>query len=185
MARRVFGGRDRRALPAARTSRLTWINFVDRFPNTLAAGVRVAFDILAAAEVFQKFDSTIVKVLGTLSFNAVQVPVGESTDDVDQYAYLYVADENLPLANMPDQKDGTVQAAYLWTHHRGARIARVVDGTLVDTADPSLNWSVELDVKAQRRFRENNKTLWLVIDNGSTNKTMLWSAYLRTLVRIP
>ena len=48
-----------------------------------------------------------------------------------------------------------------------------------------VNIHTHLDVDAQRRFRENNKTLWLVVDNGSTNAGILFSYYLRTLVRIP
>ena len=167
-----------------RPARLTWVNFYDPWANSLATGVTQALDVLGSAEVFQKFDSTIVKVLGSLSYQFGQVPVGTSTIDFGVAAYLYVADEAIAAANLPDLTDPTVQAAYLWTYIREARLVRVVDGSLVDTADPSINVTIELSVDAQRRFRENNKTLWLVIQNIGVG-TFLWGAYLRSLVRIP
>ena len=169
----------------ARVARLTWINRVQAFPTSLAAGVRVAIDCLSAGEAFQKFDSTIVKVLGSLSCSWGQVPVGTSTLNLGIAAYLYVADEALALANFPAVETEATQAAYLWTYFRAGRLHRVTDGSLVDTADATENWWERLDVDAQRRFRENNKTLYLVVKNTSTNATVLIEAYVRTLVRIP
>ena len=168
----------------ARPARLTWINAYDPFGNSLAAGAVQAIDVLLAAEVFQKFDSTIVKVLGSLSVSFGQVPVGTSTVDFGIMAYFYVADSNMPAGNMPLLDDPSTQAAYLWTYVHEARLHRVTDGTLVDTADDSLNFRVPIDIDAQRRFRENNKTLWFVVKNVGVG-TFLWSNYIRTLVRIP
>ena len=169
----------------ARPARLTWINSLTAFPQSLAAGVNTFVDLCASAEAFQKFDSTIVKVLGSINFTWLQLDVGVSTLDCSVMAYMYVADEAIPQASMPDIEDPSVQPAYLWTFARSHRLRRVTDGALVDTADDSVNWWERLDIGAQRRFRENNKTLYLRVQNTSTNATLLWGAYIRTLVRIP
>ena len=168
-----------------KTARLTWVNRHRPFPRSLGAGITEVTDLLASAETFQKFDSTIVHILGSLSVTWIQVPVGTSSQNMGVAAYLYVADENLPLANFPDLSVETTQASYLWTMMREGRLARTVDGALVDTADDTVNMWLPITVEAQRKFRENNKTLWLWVKNLSGNMTVLYSCYFRTLIRIP
>ena len=138
---------------------------------------------MANADSFQKFDSTIVKVLGQIALTHIQVAAGISSKDLQVYLYLYVADKSLPLANMPDLSDGSVQAAYLWTQMSSGRIVRTTEAG-GDQADDTLNRMLTLDVNAQRRFRENNNTLWFKIHNKG-NQSLLWGSYIRTLVRIP
>ena len=168
----------------AKTGRLTWANRFIAYPQSLAATGRQFFDLLASAESFQKFDSTIVHVIGALSFTYIQVAAGSSSEDCIVGAYLYVADDNLQLTNFPDLTAEATQPSYLWTHYHAARILRTTE-TAGDQADNSLNWYAPLDVKAMRKFRENNKTLWLVIDNISTTHSLLFGGLIRTLVRIP
>ena len=168
----------------SKTARLTWANKYEPFPVSLAAGVEVAYDLLGNALAFQSFDSTIVHVLGSLYWTGIQVAVGSSSADYGLHAHMYVADDSLAVGNFPKLDVATDQASYLWTYSREYRIARIVDGSLVDTADPSVQINEVIDVRALRRFRENNKTLWLHVKNVGIG-TLLLGFWTRTLLRVP
>ena len=175
----------RRNRASSRPARLTWVNHHVPWPRSLADGSVEIRDLLGSAEVFQKFDSTIVKIIGTFYYTFVKPAVGISSEDFELLAYMYVADEGLAVGNFPLLTGPATQAAYLWTHVRGARLTATLTPAGDVQIDPSVSGLVMLDIGAQRRFRENNKTLWLHVQNsGGTGQSVLWGAYIRTLVRI-
>ena len=169
--------------PRGRTARLTWVNFVDNFANSVTDGSFQAVDVLGSAQAFQKSDATIVKVIGSIEITHVALGAVPS-EDFEDFLSLYVAEEGITATDLPDQNTPGDQAAYLWTGYAAGR--RIGNTGAGGVADPSLHLTFPLNVNAMRRFREDGKTLWLIVRNSSgTGESLLWSAYIRTLLRTP
>ena len=166
-----------------RAGTTTWVNAHDAWPNTLTDGSRVIVDLLAQASDYQKHGATIVKVIGTIDITHVALSAVAS-EDFEDLLYLYVADETMDEADMPNMEVGADKASFLWTGYAAGR--RIGNSGAGGVADPSMHLNFPLNVGAQRRLREEHQTLWLVIDNSSaTGESLLWSCYIRTLLRTP
>ncbi len=102
-------------------------------------------------------------------------------------AALMVAHENLDAADVTEGPlDTHVGPPWMWQQ------AVALD---IDNLDTTFNFNLVssntggIMVKAKRRLRENNATLWLVLDNedtvGVSDTELFFSGYFRTLLFIP
>ncbi len=165
-----------------RTGRNVWIN--EDFNILLGAGTN-ATPLLAVAADFMTFDTTIVRVvIPTLHFhmltdattNTRQIRVawqiGPTRMDSDDFQTLFVDSIGAPWMYMTG---GAIKTAAI------QEITITLAGGAVNAALPAI------DMKAKRRFRENESTLFMISEftkaSGDTDPRL--RGYSRTLVHVP
>ncbi len=172
-------GRRSQRTPRARTSRRVWAN------STIATSLTVdaiqIIDMLAIADDFMLFDSTILSVLMTdlfVSFDAAAVLetrqfqiallTGKNTLDSDDFLSLFASNIGPP---------------YMWRTGKQARLAASVQAVTVDFTEGAH----EIRIKAKRRFTENDETLWFVVQNNMNagDSNVVLSGTCRVLLHIP
>ncbi len=129
-----------------------------------------------------KHDATVLRVIGWLSINGHRITNTIASFEVD--FGMSIGNESETFATGPDPAVDTDEIAWLWKMHHFS--IHQGDGTLA-SATGLLNVTHFVDVKSQRRFRENMQTLWFklqVSNAGLTGSaTMIFKG--RTLLRVP
>ena len=183
MVQRRFARFRRRRGVRRRNGRNVWVN--EQFEVTLTpASTTVVADLLTSAADFMTFDTTIVSVLLT------GLTVRWNTDDVTQQRRevgmgLMVAPATMDNIDFPSPISDNVGAPWMW-HNYGSAVFQ--NSTHFFAAGPTgQGQNGVVHVRAQRRFRENNSTLWFVAETiqagADTNAEI--TGYARTLLRIP
>ena len=163
---------------AQRRGRRVWVN--ENINSVPADNTIEAIDCLTAAADFMTFDTTIEAVIipdmaysfqkltaGVVDFRMALI-VGPTTLDNDDFQTLFADSIGAPWLGV-------------WGAH-----ARIPDQGLLTFA-LAAGFDV-IRVKAKRRFRENDSTLWLVIQNVVTSGTTInenLGGMVRTLLHIP
>ncbi len=170
----------RRSAPRRRSGRLVWVNHrLDQV--ALALNGSVLIDVLTSAADFMVFDTTIVSVLFTHLSASVTTSVDQATRSTG--AALFVGHENLDVADITDGPlSSSIGPPWMW-HSMNCLSQGVVSRLNL----PLVQIGLGLFVKAQRRFKENNSTLFLVVETDvHANDTAAdLTGYIRTLLRIP
>jgi len=170
---------QRRARPA-RTARMVWVN--EHVDLVLLNNSVQVINVLTLAEEFMLFDTTIVSVI----IPVLQVMGEALTDDGirEVRVALEVGKNTLDSDDFNQLLQDSVGPSWLW-------IAGDAQFTTV------LNEKIKLDllgnagvarVKAMRRFRENDSTLFLIVQNFSpsgSEEGLILRGMIRTLLRIP
>jgi len=171
--------RARRA-PRGRTARMVWVNTNVNFTGIIDGLQNL--DLLAGAAEFMVFDTTIVQVvIPELNFAFTNNAL--TTGNRQARAALQVGPTTMDSVDFQDLYSSSIGAPWMWFSGAGGRIPNT---------QTTLNLNLAHDengvrVKAQRRFRENDSTLWLVVQNrteaGDTG--LQYDGFVRTLLRIP
>ena len=163
---------------AGRTSRLVWAN-TEVQKTITSAGIQITDMLLNAGNL--KHDATIARIRGWLSIAGIRTAATVGSFEIDNG--LWVGSENGTIATVPDPADTSDEAAWLWKHHYFGTF--IGDGTL-PTATGQLNLNFPIDIKAQRRFRENFNSLFWILNMtnvGLSTATLIFKG--RTLLRVP
>ena len=163
-----------------RTGRLVWVNREISLTGIIDA--RQTLDLLLLAESFMVFDTTIVRVVIpelTFSFTnsgntqntrsaRMALMVGQSSLDADDFEPLFTDSVGPPWLG-------------LW----GANA--LVNSSQLDLTLNLVEGFSHIDVASSRRFRENDATLFMILQNrcDSGDTGLEYRGYARTLIRIP
>ncbi len=167
-----------RAARPARSARMVWVNArVSVAPTVSTLG---AEDLLAGAQEFMKFDTTILGVVITrIAFSLDSNAVGRK----DFACALEVGKDTLDSLDFENPLVSSIGPAWLW-HGIVTQPLPIADNqnlVVVTGADGATM------VKAKRRFRENDATLWFIHNNATNgaDDNLALQAYFRILLRIP
>ena len=168
-----------RRAPSRRTSRLVWVNDEAALSAT-SSGLQLA-DMLTNAGSL-KHDATITRIVGQVNIQGMREAA--TTGSFEIKSGLWVGSEQSLITTIPDPNIDTEEAAWLWKHTYFTTLHG--DGTLPTQAGRA-DFHLELDVKAQRRFRENFMTLWLILNvvNVGATDSATYQMATRTLLRVP
>ncbi len=163
-----------------RTSRKVWVN--RSIGSTLVVDTDALIDVLSSSEEFMKFDATILAV--HIAHLFVTVTVDATVTNRRVGAALLTGHENLDSIDITEGPlDSGVGPAWLWQQSVAVRTVGAGEQgfNIVSAATGGIN------VRAKRRFTENNETLWLLIDNEveAGDTLMFVDGFLRTLLLIP
>ena len=163
----------------ARTSRRVWVN--QNVETALTVNTRQIIDVLQAAPEFMLFDTTILRVILAPLFFTTITTVTQGIREV-RYS-LFIGTELLDSDDSPTLFNNTIGADHM---HVGGSGALFSSTTQLVTFD--LTEGIEhIDVKAKRRFRENDSTLWLLVENEGVagDVGLRMDGYVRTLLHVP
>ena len=164
--------------PRRRTGRNVWVNHdVNQIPIGNQLGTK---DLLTgAAKDFMLFDTTVVRTIIqnlTWTFDSL-APAGTRRMAVA----MLQGHTNLDQADFSNLLVDDVGPAYLGILSRTINVSGVAPVTLEITPPEPVIW------KSQRRFKENNQTIWLLHQNitpaADTNQQL--TGYIRMLIHIP
>ena len=171
--------RARRPAARGRTARLVWVNqFIDVALGLDSINI---IDMLVSAVDFMTFDTTIVSVkIPWLSVSNDAAAV-EGIRAVSMA--LIVAPDAMDADDFTQLHTNSIGPPWLYYTGQSARFAATAQQITFDLVqNPGM-----IDVKANRRFRENDSTLWMLIQNdfaaGDANLNV--RGFCRTLLRIP
>jgi len=163
----------------ARVSRRVWVN---RFINAaLTIDTVQIFNMLDNAAQFMLFDSTILRVLVenlSFSFDAT------ATLGNRRVAFsFFTGPENLDSADVPTMLASGIGPAYMYLGMQSARLAAAAQSVTMDLTRNQQS----IDIKAKRRFKENDTTLWLAIENDmiTNDANLALEGCVRTLILVP
>ena len=162
-----------------RTARKVWVN--KQLSTNLTIDTIQGIDLMTSAVDFMKFDATIVAVILsglTISFDAA------ATLGLNRFGLaLIVGLDTLDSADFASPLQSTIGPSWLWNQvatFRQAAAAVTVNQGFGPVGDV-------IRVRAQRRFRENDATLFMVAENsmvaGATNIQL--NGMARILLHIP
>ena len=158
---------------------MVWIN--RQIGSVLTVDALTIFDLMTGADNFMKFDTTIVRVvIPTLRFSIttdataavrhcrIALTTGRDTLDVLDFQSLFVDSTGPP-----------------WLYVTGTAFAS--EGVSVNTLTLDSTLGRPQEIKSARRFKENDSTLWLVVENRAEagDTALRIDGFIRTLVRIP
>ena len=127
------------------------------------------------------FDTTVVHVV--IPDLAATFTVESSGGQIDFRFALITANNGMDVADFTQLFLSSIGPS--WLYVGGAHIDSVINAKIV------LNFtsSGPIHVRAKRRFKENNETLWMLVQNvvegGTTLADTHWSGMTRTLLHIP
>jgi len=153
--------------------RTVWVNKNQSFGSETGPGQQNA-DCLSAGDRALISNSTIVAIRGTVVISAPDpVPSGSWSIGLA----LYIAD--IAQSVFPNPLTEATEASYLW--HR----MEFLRGNVANTM--GYHKTIELNVKAKRKFRENNKTMWFLNrhDESGTAPLLDIRFFLRILIYVP
>ncbi len=162
-----------------RTSRRVWVN--QNIAVALTENSIQIIDLLDAAPEFMLFDSTILRVILSPFFFSINISANQLIREV-RYA-LFVGNELLDSADVPGLFTNTVGPPWM---HVGGEGALFTAASQLATFDLT-SGRPHIEVRAKRRFKENDATLWLAIQNEAhaSDVSLRIDGYARTLIHIP
>jgi len=171
--------RNSRNTTRRRSGRNVWVN--NSFNATLVPDALAQVNITQGAMDFMTFDTTVVQVIISVFNYAVLTNANIGTREL-RYA-LILAPSNMDSSDHDTLFSDTIGAPYMFTGGDAFRTG----------AAGQLNLSMVLSnggpiiAKAKRRFRENDSSVFLLLDNesdpGDTSLTV--TGWARTLIHIP
>ncbi len=171
--------RGRSGGPKRRSGRNVWVN--NDFTSNPVGDALAIVNLLQGAESFMTFDTTIVEVVIPVMNYSVLTDATVANRGVR--CALMVAQENLDASDMISLFTDSVGPPWLWTGGDEFRTG----------AAGQLNLSLvianggTIRAKAKRRFRENDATLFLIVDNESEagDSQQILRGFARILIHIP
>ena len=170
---------SRRRSTSRRTGRNVWVNM--DIEQAIIDNSIIAVPILAPASEFMTFDTTIVQVLVvdlTMTFE-----VETSGGYIRSRVAILTGHDSLVSADFQAPIASSIGPTWMWTSSRTARFALNSVATMAHITDQAAR------IKAKRRFKENNSTLYLVsefrAEGGTSTGTAFLHAFIRTLIHIP
>ena len=169
----------RRSQPARRTGRNVWVN--QSFNATLVIDGLAQVNLLTVAQDFMTFDTTVVQVVITVFNYAVLTGPTVGTREI-RYA-LILAPINMDASDHSTLFTDTIGPPYMYTGGDAFRTG----------AAGQLNLSLILAnggpivAKSKRRFRENDSSVFLLLDNESEadDTQLVVTGWARVLIHIP
>ena len=172
--------RNRTRRGKSRTGRFVWAN--DTVSSALAIDTNLIIPLLVSAENFMKFDTTVTRVvIPQFSVTANLAAVNEER----RFRWaIFTGQENLDSDDVAGLFSDTIGMPWMATGGLTALFAATAQSATFDMVQA--NGSV-IDIKAKRRFRENDQILWLQVQNqvATGDADILVSAFIRTLLWIP
>ncbi len=163
----------------ARATRRVWVNSL--VSKSLTIDSVDIVDLLTGAAEFMLFDSTILGVkIPWLSYSMEAA----ATNAVREIAfYLMTGKKTLDALDMTVPRASGVGPSMLYCGGGSACLAATAQSLTID-----LTQGVDtIDIKAKRRFTENDETLWMVIENASEagDTVLKLNGLVRTLLLVP
>ncbi len=162
---------------------MVWVN--QRPLISLVTDANNLFDLLIPAKDFMLFDTTIVGI--RISQLNISFTSGGASALKTFAASILVGhvglDQNDVSAN---PLEPSVGPPWMWHGFASSRVSGASNVTL--NLVTSAQGQGGLLVKAQRRFKENNATLFLLVrynDGGVIDTNIMVDGFVRTLIRIP
>ena len=157
---------------------MVWIN--ENINSVIVQNSIQIINLLTAGREFMLFDTTIMSVIVTdLAFTGVS----DATVGKRQIrCALLVAIDTIDSADMPALFSDTVGTPWLGVWGNTALVTASQAYTISLSSIPAMRFA------AKRRFRENNASLFLVVQNviaGGGDTALALDGMIRTLVRIP
>ena len=163
----------------SRTARRVWVN--EELATTLTINTIQIVDLMTAAVDFMKFDATILGVIlsgVTISWDAA------ATLGINRFGItLEIGKDTLDSADMESPLQTGIGPPWMFQQtaiFRQAAAAVTVNQGFGPVGDV-------IRIKSKRRFRENDATLWLTVENsmvaGATNIQL--NGMARTLLLVP
>ncbi len=169
----------RRSGTRRRTGRNVWVNQSLNFP--LSGGGITAVNLLDSAADFMTFDTTIVAVIVTDLH--VSYEILGSGGFVSVRVALQTAPSMMDSADFETLFINSIGPPWMWTRGRTSR------NSIGDLVNLDFTPTEGTRIKAKRRFRENDSTLFLVIQSlleaGTTIDNANMIGMFRTLLHIP
>ena len=169
--------RPRRGAPR-RTGRNVWVN--DNLSVTLSDNSLIAVPLLTDAVDFMTFDTTIVAVIiNEMTMSGQKLTSGRVT----ARAALMIAPDTMDSDDFQALITNSIGPPWMWV---GSITERVADQAIFNFEFANSRFPVR--VKAKRRFRENDSTLFLVFQNALENGSIIsenLQGMVRTLIHIP
>jgi len=169
----------RRRTGPRRTGRNVWVN--DLVSAALTVDAIALIDLLSTAADFMLFDTTIVRIVQ--SHMAISGR-HDNTNGVRAAAVAYFVGPALLDADDIDRiMVSSIGSPWMWHRMNSAVFGNTAAGdfTFLMNSDSALR------IGAKRRFKENDSTLWLAVENqtaaGDTNLRV--DGFVRTLIHIP
>ncbi len=161
-----------------RTARKVWVN--KQLATSMASGTIGIVDLLSDAADFMTFDTTILIVILNVTF----VWDAAATLGLNRLAYALVT--GLDTLDNVDMTDPLVSGiGPPWLYHNWGVLRQAAAAATVNFRmhPPGEN----IRVRAQRRFRENDTTLWLVANTSlvASSANLQIEGYARTLLLVP
>jgi len=170
--------RGRRSPSRGRTSRRVWVNTL--INTTVVIDTVQIVDLLGGAENFMLFDSTILGVkIPWLSYTMVT----SATVAIREFAYYLITGlATLDAVDFTPPRTTGVGPAMM--HFGGISF---LSGAIANVTSNLVSGVETVDIKAKRRFKENDTSLFLVMENASEvgDTAIQLSGYIRTLLLIP
>ncbi len=167
----------RRNTRSGRTGRLVWVNHdVNEIPVANTLGIR---NILANAKDFMLFDTTVVSIIIenlTWTFDSV-APAGTRRMAVA----LLQGKDTLDIADFTNLLVDGVGPAYMLLLGKTLNLSGVQPQTIQITPDEPVH------IKAKRRFKENDQTIFLLHQNTTpaADTAQQLTGLIRTLIYVP
>ena len=172
--------RTRGPARAARAARRVWVN--TKVNKSLTIDSVDILDLLTGvAETWMLFDSTILSIkIPWLSYSMEAAAVNA----VRELAwYLITGKSTLDAVDFTPPRTSGVGPSMLYCGGSSARLAATAQSFTIDLTEGTPT----IDINTMRRFKENDETLWLVIENASEagDASFLVSGLVRTLLLVP
>ncbi len=162
-----------------RTSRRVWVN--ETLGTALVVNTLTLVDLLSAAQQFMIFDSTILRVLLGPFYFSINLSANQLIREV-RYA-VFTGPQTLDAADVESLFGDSIGPAYM---HVGGLGGLFTAQSQLVTLDLNPD-GASVDIKAKRRFRENDQTVWLAVQNvvHASDTTLRIDGWARTLIHVP
>ncbi len=165
--------------PRKRTGRKVWVNGVIS-PGAVTPDAQTSLTLLDPALDFMKFDTTILRVV--ISDFSLTFTKSVAAGIITARIALQIAPTTMDADDFQDMFTESIGAPWMYTEGVTAFVADNALGTFTFSS------GVAAPIKAERRFRENDSTLFMLfgttISGGSfTGGTI--RGLVRTLLHIP
>jgi len=171
--------RGRPARRRGRTGRNVWVN--TNVNSTLAPDAVQILDLLTPAADFMTFDTTVVSVI-VVNLHYSFASLGPD-HNVHIACGLLTAIDTMDANDAPIPLEDNIGPPWMGLLMKSERVSGVASQNIPLTPN-----SEALRFQAKRRFRENNSTVWLVMQSsnaGIADSGITLDGIIRVLIHIP
>ena len=146
----------------------------------LTVNTQQIINLLSTAATFMLFDSTILRVI--IPSLALTYDAAANLGNRRVAVALETGKDTLDSADMQSLLSSSVGAPWMYYTRTENRLAAVAAATTQFLSPPE-----GIDIKSKRRFRENDSTLWMTVENqmDPADANLQLQGQARTLLRIP